>query len=507
MIERFWRWPWLYAALLAMGVSLFGAALLAVSPLVADLHILSQALFFVGVLGAGIYALMARPPMGGWLRQVWHEALRAAICIAGIWFAWSVVATWAGLRETLVGSPLASLQTAIGVPMAVLVARGGARAWQIWQRLQRHSVLWSMTALPLRLALLLSGCLGLVGIMIMALQRDNPFFSADVWLFTVLPALGVWVALSMGMLVILFPPSVLVSYFSAKATTRRLRSLTQATHSLRQGDLDARVTVSGEDEIAALQVDFNAMADELRATMAALSAERDRVSRLLQARHEMVARVSHELRTPMATVRAYLEGWKARGTGNDPEADARDMAIIEAETSRLQTLLDDLLQLARAEAGGLAVERHDISVGAVVGEQVAAFAPLAWDQGRVEVQADVPSNLPAALGDATRLAQVIANLLRNAAHHTDPGGIVIVSASADATHVTLQICDTGCGIAPEAIERIWEPFYRGAGADATPGAGLGLALVKELVEAMGGSVAVTSALGEGSCFCVTLPRA
>jgi signal transduction histidine kinase len=138
---------------------------------------------------------------------------------------------------------------------------------------------------------------------------------------------------------------------------------------------------------------------------------------------------------------------------------------------------------------------------------VEAVAPLAWRAGRVEVVADAPPGLPLAQADAERLEQVLSNLLRNGVRHTSPGGIVVAAVSADAEHVSIVVRDTGEGIAPEDLPHIWERFYRGENHRSSDGgAGLGLAIVKELTEAMGGTVAVESTPGQGSCFTIRLRR-
>ena len=137
---------------------------------------------------------------------------------------------------------------------------------------------------------------------------------------------------------------------------------------------------------------------------------------------------------------------------------------------------------------------------------VDAMAPLAWQTGRVEVVSDIPAHLPPVLADPVRLDQVLANLLRNAIRHTPPGGLVAVRAFVDSNAVRFDVCDTGEGIPAEDLPHIWERFYRGANGRSrdSGGAGLGLALVKELTEAMGGSVSVESAPDQGACFTVRL---
>ena len=148
-------------------------------------------------------------------------------------------------------------------------------------------------------------------------------------------------------------------------------------------------------------------------------------------------------------------------------------------------------------------------IGALLRRVAAAVAPLAWERGRVEVLAEAPPDLPPALADPDRLEQVVRNLVANAVRHTPPGGLVLLAAAAEAGAIVVRVKDTGEGIAPDDLPRVFERFYR---ADAARdrdrgGAGLGLALVKELTEAMGGSVGVESVAGEGSVFTVRLPAA
>jgi signal transduction histidine kinase len=189
---------------------------------------------------------------------------------------------------------------------------------------------------------------------------------------------------------------------------------------------------------------------------------------------------------------------------------------MERETIQLQALINDLFTLARAEVGRLDLHLAPVDLAATARQVVEAMAPLAWQSRRVEVVVD-PSPQPPplrgegeqmALADAGRIQQIVQNLLHNAVRHTPPGGIVAVSVSApDEYTVGLCVRDTGEGIAPADLPHIWERFYRARAGQESGGTGLGLALVKEMAEAMGGSVGVESAPGEGSSFTVRLPRA
>ncbi|HEV2236532.1 MAG TPA: HAMP domain-containing sensor histidine kinase, partial [Ktedonobacterales bacterium] len=170
-------------------------------------------------------------------------------------------------------------------------------------------------------------------------------------------------------------------------------------------------------------------------------------------------------------------------------------------------LINDLFTLARAEVGHLELSVVPTDVAAVARRVAETTAPLAWQSGRVEVVAQAAPGLPGALADAGRLEQVLLNLVHNAVRHTPPGGIVAIHALAEDDDLLLRVRDTGSGIAPEDLPRVWQRFYRGDEGRASGGSGLGLALVKELTEAMGGTVAAESAPGAGATFTVRLPRA
>jgi signal transduction histidine kinase len=245
------------------------------------------------------------------------------------------------------------------------------------------------------------------------------------------------------------------------------------------------------------------MAADLQETLRDLQAERDRVAGLLEARRQLVACVSHELRTPVATVRGYLESALERDEGV-PSGLRAEMETMEREVARLQRLIEDLFTLSRAEVGRLELRLEPTDAGAVVRRLVDTVAPLAWGQRRVEVHADVAPDLPPASADAHRLEQIVSNLLGNAVRHTPPGGLVAAVVVGEPETVRVEVRDTGEGIPPEDLPRVFERFYRGRNGDGPGRAGLGLALTKELVEAMAGSVEVASTPGEGSRFTVRL---
>lgn len=405
------------------------------------------------------------------------------------------------------GGTAAIISFAIARPLVVL--------WPSWDRLRRTRLLWSITHAQLLAVLAIASAVGLVLLATFLVGEGGPFGDPDLEDPLLRALVGFIAAITGGLFVvglatlIVLPIAAIVSYLAIRPTTRRLDQLTAATGALREGTLAARVPVEGEDEVAHLQTDFNAMAADLERSVRDLEAERDTVSRLLASRRELVTAVSHELRTPVATIRAYLDSSLEHWDGAPPEGLHRDLEVMAREAERLQRLIEDLFTLSRAEGGGLEIASTAVAVGPVLGRSVEAVRPLARDRSRVELLLDVPDELPAILADEGRLEQIVRNLIANAVRHTPPGGVVRVSAEDADPLVAVRVEDTGEGIAPAELDRIWERFYRTDDARDRDrgGAGLGLALVKELAEAMDGRVEAASTLGVGSRFSVYLPAA
>jgi signal transduction histidine kinase len=386
---------------------------------------------------------------------------------------------------------------------------------------QRHVHLqWSMTyAIVLTMALTVFLCGGLSAIILVANASFDPAGGFPIsnsiagWSATALVIVSLLIALAITVFIVMLIPAILLSSYFTRHTTLRLKRLATTASALQAGDLSVRVTVEGGDEVAQLQITFNAMATDLQRTMGdlaqtnhALEAERDAVERLLQERRVLIAGVSHELRTPVATLRGYLDSTLEHWNDAPPPTLRTDLEVMERETIRLQRLLDDLFTLSRAEVGQLPLTLAPTDLGVTLRRSIEAAAPSAWESGKVELIADIPANLPCALVDEGRLEQIVRNLLRNAIRHTPPGGVVVLSAAAEPDAIIVQVKDTGEGIAPADLPHIFERFYRATSARErdSSGAGIGLALVKELAEAMGGSVTAASAPGQGACVSVRL---
>jgi len=231
-----------------------------------------------------------------------------------------------------------------------------------------------------------------------------------------------------------------------------------------------------------------------------------------------VANVSHELRTPIAVVQAHLEtlnrpsgavdGAESTGSGQNRDIPAATFEAVQHELEHLTALVDDLFTLARAGTDAMQVHCQPTDAGSIVREVAALLAPLAQREGSLTLTATTQPGLPPAMVDGDRLRQILSNLVRNAVRHTPEGGIIALTARAEDLWLVLSVADTGEGIPPEHLPRIFERFYRvdQARSRASGGAGLGLAIVKEFVELMGGRVTVESTVGEGTCFQVYLPR-
>jgi signal transduction histidine kinase len=284
--------------------------------------------------------------------------------------------------------------------------------------------------------------------------------------------------------------ALLLALFFGRRVVGPIEALTVAARRMERGDLSGRVAVGSSDEVGQLGRAFNAMAESL-----------ERTERL---RRTMVGDVAHELRTPLSNVRGYLEALRDGVAAPTPEV----IDSLHEEALLLTRLVDDLQDLTLAEAGQLALAREPTALAELVAGALAAFEPRAAAAG-TRLRSEVDTELPPVDVDPRRVGQVLRNLLANALTHTPPGGEVVVSARPDGERAEVAVRDTGVGIAPEHLPHVFERFYRvdRARARATGGAGLGLAIVRELVQAHGGQVSASSEVGRGTTVSFTLPVA
>jgi two-component system phosphate regulon sensor histidine kinase PhoR len=228
--------------------------------------------------------------------------------------------------------------------------------------------------------------------------------------------------------------------------------------------------------------------------------------RLENLRRELVANVSHELKTPLAAIKAYAETLRM-GAVNDPEHNLTFVLRIEEQAERLHQMILDMLQIARVEAGTETFEIVAVPLRDVLDECAAHFAEAAAAR-QVELAVQLPPEGLTARADEEGIRTILSNLMDNAIKYTPPKGRVTLRVTAANATVTLEVQDTGIGIAEKDQARVFERFYRvdKARSRELGGTGLGLSIVKNLAQAFGGSVGLHSAPGQGSIFRVTLPR-
>jgi signal transduction histidine kinase len=251
--------------------------------------------------------------------------------------------------------------------------------------------------------------------------------------------------------------------------------------------------------------------EESRLQLASAQAEAKtqelRAERADRSRRELIVNASHELRTPVASISAHVESLLKPGRKMDAET-RKYLSVVAAETDRLGSLVDDVLALARADAGELHLDIQPVDVPALVDQVCEALAPLARRERNLSLVHSSAPGMPRAIADRDRLAQVLTNLVRNAVNNTLDGGIISVEAGMAGDRVAITVSDTGIGMEPSDLKRIFERFYRTDQSRArdTGGSGLGLAIVRDLVSAMGGSIGAESVPGQGSVFRVWLAR-
>jgi signal transduction histidine kinase len=281
--------------------------------------------------------------------------------------------------------------------------------------------------------------------------------------------------------------ALIVGVLVARGVVRPIRRLSAAVSALRlHGDSPRVGPQAGPGELGELGRAFDNMAASL--------AEEDRLRRAL------VADVAHELRTPVAIMQAETE---ALADGLVAPSTAA-LTSLHEEAIRLARMVEDLQTLASAEAAGVELQPRPLDLGRLAADAADSLASRFW-AGHITVEQHLPPT--PVVGDPRRLHQIVTNLLANAAKYTPPGGKVTVRASSDGPDALLEVTDTGPGIPEDERGLVWERFYRGRSGRLADGSGIGLAVVKELVNAHGGRVSIDTATGGGAKFSVRLPQA
>lgn len=296
--------------------------------------------------------------------------------------------------------------------------------------------------------------------------------------------------------------SVLLAVLIAESVSRPLRTLAGAANAIEQGNYDQTVPIQGPAEVQELARNFNSMAEQVRVSQ--------------QSQRDLFANVSHDLKTPLTSIQGFAQAI-TDGAAGDVESIRHSAGVIRDEAQRMTRMVNELLDLARIESGQIVMQREPVQLSAVLRDCADKLA-LRAQQGEVALNVLVTDDLPVIVGDGDRLAQVFTNLIDNALKHTPAGGKVTVAARSLTgssiirrgktwpAGVEVRVADTGSGIPPQDLGRIFERFYQvDKSRQRSGGLGLGLAIVKQIVEAHYGTIKAESVMGAGSRFIVTLP--
>ena len=331
---------------------------------------------------------------------------------------------------------------------------------------------------------------------VIEVQLSNPYTFRQVTIDNV-------TAIAAAVGVVALGIAVLVAAAMAIRVTTPLRRLTEAARALAEGELGRRIpradVRAGSSELAALAMQFNAMADQLEESVAMIRRDRDRS-------RDFLADVSHELRTPIAALLTFNELLTERA-GNDPQARAEFLESSRVQLERLDWLAQNLLELSKLDSGLVLLDLRPDDLRAAVESAVEQAGPAARRRD-VRLALSLPEAPIRLRHDPQRIGQVVTNLVGNAIKFTEPGGEVTITArSTDDGGAIIEVADTGVGIVPAEMPRIFDRFYRGSLANEArgSGSGLGLAIVRSIVDMHRGSVEVTSRLGAGTTFRVVLP--
>ena len=286
--------------------------------------------------------------------------------------------------------------------------------------------------------------------------------------------------------------ALLVSFFLSRRIVAPIRTLTDASQHIAEGQYAERVQVNGSDEIAQLAARFNQMATQLE--------------QVESMRRQLIGDVTHELRTPLTSIKGYMEGLVDGVLSSTPET----FDQIHREADRLSRLVDDLQELSRVEAKAYSLDIHPMTVSNLVQTTVKRLAPQARDK-HIILHPNLPADLPPLQADEDRITQVLVNLVANAIQYTPVGGNVSITAARQADEIQISVKDTGVGIPPEHLANLFTRFYRvdkSRSRNAGGGSGIGLTIAKHLVEAHGGRIwAESKGEGQGSTFTFSLKTA
>lgn len=283
--------------------------------------------------------------------------------------------------------------------------------------------------------------------------------------------------------------------------TRPLRRLAQRMQAVAgsTGDGSAGPPLAG-NEVEMLERNFDAMSRRLSEQMTEIEGLADR-------RHELIANVSHDLRTPLASLQGYLETVMLKEDSLDPGLRREYLETALGQSQRLSRLVSELFELTKLDSEMVEPQKEPFSLAELVQDNVQRFQLLAAEQG-VEMTADLAPDLPRIEADIGMIERVLENLIDNAVRFTPRGGRVSLAALRDGDHLAVEVRDTGIGIAPADLPRVFDRFVRGSGDGVRrgTGAGLGLAIARRIIELHGGEISVRSRPGEGTTVRFVLPH-
>ena len=302
--------------------------------------------------------------------------------------------------------------------------------------------------------------------------------------------------LAIGAVLLLIGGTVIATLVIFRPAQARLSAVETAARRFGEGDLSARAPEMGGDEVAAVATAFNRMAADLAARQAQL-VEADR------ARRQLLADVSHELMTPLTAIRGYAETLGLPQFLPASKEGQRAVKVIHEEGERIERLVKELLDLARFEAGGISLALENVDVDEIFERVSERHAQAAQDKG-VAIVVEPHEDDIRLVGDPHRLEQALQNLASNALRHTPPGGAIRLGASRENGMVKLTVADNGVGIPPQHLPHVFDRFYKADQSRSQAGSGLGLSIVKAIIERHGGTVSVRSDQGVGTVFTILL---
>jgi signal transduction histidine kinase len=303
----------------------------------------------------------------------------------------------------------------------------------------------------------------------------------------------------------------------ARRITRPIEELTAGAQGIAEGRFDQRLSIRSRDEIEILADSFNHMTERLQEIVRQLEesnrklgAANEDLKELDRMKSDLLANVSHELRTPLTAIKGYTDYMLERKLGPVSEKQEKGLVVMQRNLDRLSRSISALLDFSRMDVGRLPLNLHPFALAPLVDQILTTFRSE-LERKRLTFTADVEADLPPVIADREKLSAVLENLVVNAIKFTPEGGRIMVSAQRDPSAprpaVEIRVADTGIGIAPDQVEKVFTRFHQ---VDTSTtrrfgGVGLGLAIVKSIVEAHGSSIAVDSEPGRGSVFRFSLP--